>query len=339
MSLSGNLELFPLEEVLRLLARSHQNGCLRVGTSNAGRIYMEDGALTFATVEADEAIREQVVASGLATEDSLNRLDVGEGSLTDALAPGVSGSALTELIREHSIESLYRIRRPSAGNFEFSVDARPRYRTGLSFDIESLIAESDRRATEWADIETVVPDLSTPWRMIPEIEEDSVTLSDTAWRFLAALEGACSVERLASRLGLTRFQTARHMAELSRARLVEPTVSQPVDEPAPVSAPVIETPPPVEESDRSWWEEGNAPKADRAEQTDEEVSEPVPASVGEAGFLQDEEPDDSFLETVFSELEKTEQSEEAEEEDDDDQGFGLLRRRGLGSAFRELADS
>lgn len=334
MSLSGNLELFPLEEVLRLLARSRQDGCLRVQNSDAGRIYMEGGALSFATVEGEDAIREQVQAAGLATEEALSRLEVSDGSLTEALAPGISSSALTELVREHSVESLYRIRRSGEGHFEFVADARPRYRTGQSFDIETLVAESDRRAAEWADIQTVVPDLSTTWRMVREIDEESVTLSDTAWRFLAALEGACSVENLAGRLGLTTFQTARHMAELSRAKLVEPvTVSEPQPVDFETETPAFESAQPVEDPDRSWWNEENEPT--------EEAPTPI------AGFdaaddlgseTEDIETDDSFLETVFSELEKSEQAD-ASDVGEDDQGFGLLRRRGLGSAFRELADS
>ena len=58
------------------------------------------------------------------------------------------------------------------------------------------------------------------------------------------------------------------------------------------------------------------------------------------------EPEGSFLENVFGELDETaaEAAEEAtpEKSDDSDEGdggFGLLRRRGLGAAFRELADS
>lgn len=347
MSLSGKLEIFPLEEVLRLLARSQQDGCLRVEGSGAGRIYIEGGFLTYATVEGDDATRDHLLASGIATEEGLSRLDVSRGSLIEALAPSTAGSALTELIREQCVESVYRIRRPGSGHFEFLIDSHPRYATGQAFDVETVIAESERRAAEWADIETVVPDLSTAWRMIPEIDEESVNLSDTAWRFLAAMEGACSVDELAGRLGLTTFQTARRMAELSRARLVERLVvperprstfesgqvevaPQPVVEPEPFEEPT-ESPAPTEpavapalEPDRSWWGEEN----------DDELLEPDESSTE----LEEKGPDGSFLETVFGELEKSEEPSE-DDEDSEDGGFGLLRRRGLGAAFRELADS
>jgi ABC-type cobalt transport system substrate-binding protein len=356
MSLSGKLEIFPLEEVLRLLARSHQNGCLRVEGAGSGRVYMEGGSLTYATVEGDEAIRDHLLASGIASEDGLSRLDVSRGTLTEALAPSAASSALTDLIREQCVESIYRIQRPQSGHFEFLIDSRPRYATGQAFDVEMVIAEAERRAADWADIETVVPDLSTPWHMVPEIDEDSVNLSDSAWRFLAAMEGSCSVYDLAGRLGLTTFQTARRMAELSRARLVEAvavpeaprstyessyvgsiesvqhaiTEPEPEQEPAyePAYEPAAETEPVSEvdsQADRSWW----------GEATEDEVEEP-------AEPREDEPADGSFLETVFGELEKTEEASDDDDDDDDDPedgGFGLLRRRGLGAAFRELADS
>lgn len=381
MSLSGKLEVFPLEEVLRLLARSHQSGCLRVEGPGAGRIYLDGGSMTYAAVESDEALRAHLLAAGVVSESGLSQVDLSNGSLTEALAPGASSSALSDVIREQCVESVYRIRRPLAGPFSFTVDSRPRYATGQSYDIEMVISEADRRATEWADIEEVVAELTTEWRMAPEIEEESVKLSDVAWRFLAALEGSSSVRTLAQRLGLTDFQAARRMAELSRARLAEPVVST---EPAPAvqyeyeSAPAteetvgwgepvaaatayppaevsetIEAPEAVEAAqapDSSWWNEPETaqPATDvPAEAAPEAAFEASPQANPEGAGAG--EPDSSFLESVFGELEttseETAEAEESEKDSDDDDhsdgegGFGLLRRRGLGAAFRELADS
>lgn len=355
MSLSGKLEIFPLEEVLRLLARSHQSGCLRVEGQGAGRIYLEGGSMTYAAIDPDEALRSHLVAAGLVTESSLGGIDLSNGSLVEALAPGASTSGLGDVIREQCVESVYRIRRPQGGPFSFTVDTRPRYATGQSYDIEMVISEADRRAVEWTDIEEAVPELSTAWHMVPSIDEESVKLSDTAWRFLAALEGSSSVRDLSQRLGLTDFQAARRMAELSRARLVEPVASgEPVqamteytpmvvDEPATwdessatvpadhiAAAEAVEAPVSAEAGaavDRSWWEHENAD----------------PQTVDAAA-----EGEGTFLESVFGELETEGETEEAAEEKSDDShddsndgegGFGLLRRRGLGAAFRELADS
>lgn len=353
MSLSGKLEIFPLEEVLRLLARSHQSGCLRVEGQGAGRIYLEGGSMTYAAVDPDEALRSHLLAAGVVTETGLSGIDLSNGSLAEALAPNASTSALGDVIREQCVESVYRIRRPQAGPFAFTVDTKPRYSTGQSYDIEMIVSEADRRAVEWADIEEAVPDLSTAWHMVPVIDEESVKLSDTAWRFLAALEGSSSVRDLSQRLGLTDFQAARRMAELSRARLVEPVASGEttyetteytaplvVDEPWEERAAAVETVVSTEEQtvtteaepavDRSWWEQE------------------APVSATEQTVDTAAEGDGSFLEGVFGDLGEEEAesaSDESKDESDDDNdnegegGFGLLRRRGLGAAFRELADS
>ena len=355
MSLSGKLEIFPLEEVLRLLARSHQSGCLRVEGPGAGRIYLEGGSMTYAAVDPDEALRSHLLAAGVVTETGLSGIDLSNGSLAEALAPNASTSALGDVIREQCVESVYRIRRPQAGPFAFTVDTRPRYATGQSYDIEMIVSEADRRAVEWADIEEAVPDLATAWHMVSAIDEESVKLSDTAWRFLAALEGSSSVRELSQRLGLTDFQAARRMAELSRARLVEPVASgettyettdytaplvvdEPWEEPAAAGEPVVsaeeqtvttEAEPAV---DRSWWEQE------------------APASAADKTVDTAAEGDSSFLEGVFGDLGEEEAesaADESKDESDDDNdndnegegGFGLLRRRGLGAAFRELADS
>ena len=58
MSLTGHIDVFPLEEVLRLLARSYKSGCLRVDAPDLhGRVFMNGGSVTFATVGSDEDLR------------------------------------------------------------------------------------------------------------------------------------------------------------------------------------------------------------------------------------------------------------------------------------------
>ena len=361
VSLSGNLDMFPLEEVLRLLSRSRQTGRLRVDGPGAGSVYMEEGSITFAAEDPDETFRRVLVGAGVVTPDDLDQLGHSKSSLTEILAPDVSSSTFDDLVREQCVESLYRIRKPGHGPFTFSVDVKPRYVTGLRYDIEVVVSEADRRAAEWTEVEAVVPDLSTPWRMVRQLDEESVTIGEAAWRFLAGLEGSASVDTVAERLGLTAFQAARRMAELARAHLVEevpvpatPEVpayttydspAEPVFGAVPTAEPDTE-PEPEQPVDRSWWEEetpsfeptfGEAP-------TDEADSahEPEGSDV--------ESGDDTFLEGVFGGLseeapadgadaaEAGDESENADEEEDE-HGFGLLRRRGLGAAFRELADS
>ncbi len=223
MSLTGNLEVFPIEEVLRLLARSRKTGCLRVDSAGQqGRIFIAGGSITFGTTGTDEEVRRQVINAGLVTEEDFRKVDLSGASLSDLLAPGVSSVALTDFVREQVVESLYRVRKAGTGNFDFLIDVASRYPTGQALDAEVAIGEADRRSVEWADIESVVPDLTMRYRMSRELPDDNpVTINSPTWRFLAAVEAGASPNELADKLGLSRFRAAREVASLVRASLLE----------------------------------------------------------------------------------------------------------------------
>lgn len=221
MSLTGNIEIFPLQEVLRLLARSSKNGCLRVESGSVhGRIYLDHGALTLATVHTDSEIIEQLDASGL-VDSSVHRMDANALQLPDHLTDGRDHADLTDFVREHVVESLYRMRKPGVGNFEFHVDATSRFGTGQSFDAEVAVAEADRRASEWADIEETIDDMHRAVRMVRELDQSEVTVNSATWRVLASLDGGASVTDISRHLGMTLFRSAREIAGLMRADLVE----------------------------------------------------------------------------------------------------------------------
>ena len=253
MSLKGHLEVFPLEEVLRLLARSKKSGSLRVDSaSHAGRIFMAGGSISYATVNDDDYLRRQVVNAGLVSESSLSR--GGRAALPELLAEGVKGSALSDFIREEVVESLYRIRKAGSGAFEFHVDMTPLYPTGQSFDTDVAVSEADRRAVEWLEIEKVLSDLATPLRMTHSLpDENDATISPAAWKLLARLESGHSIDDLSTIIGQSRYRAAREIADQMRAGRVELV---PIDAPTPVYEPEQAYAPP------SW----TAP----AEETDDE---------------------------------------------------------------------
>ncbi len=371
MALTGNIEVFPLPEVLRLLARSGKTGCLHIAASSVdGRMYMRDGSITLATVSSDTEFLDQFSSSGLV---EAQRVDTrGEGlNLTDVLSHGSSPEDLSGFIHEHLVEAVYRIRKPGSGNFEFLVDASPRFETGQSFDVESAVVDADRRAADWADIEQTISDMNLPVRMVRSLREPEVSISAPTWRVLAALEGGASVSEIARMLGTTQFKTAREIAGLMRSSLIEPvpvstsTYSSPSafqapSEPAPqipadwsqdtpqtdmtepeaVPSPWETTADP--EADQSWdtqpWSEAvreeTQPSTEPEADPDGESTEPIRGGWwAEAMATEDPVVDtDEFLESVFS------QAEGAEEEET---GFsmGLLRRRRMGPVSREITDS
>lgn len=393
MSLTGNLEIFPMPEVLRLLSRSKKTGCLRVDNGALdGRVYLDGGAICFANTEDDDRVRRALVNAGLLTEDELRAIAGTDTPLTETLAEGVDPSVVTDFVRELVVESLYRIRKPGVGAFEFAVDQAPVFRTGQQFDTEVAVAESDRRAAEWADVLSVISDLDAPVRMVRSLPDDnSVTIAAPTWEVLASLEGGTSTRDLAGRTGLSEFRAARELSGLIRSELVE-IVPERVSGDDGYRPPVIERTPIVEgvededpvatesEGDHAAWAEAEDVVEDESpdrpagdwfahaagdsrwddggstfETSDDEKSEETDESPADGGWwatavdspektsAEDSADDtDSFLESVFSQLnDVSEESEEAEgDEDDDETGFsmGLLRRRRMGTAARDLTN-
>jgi len=232
MSLTGHLDVFPLEEVLRLLARSYKSGCLRVDSPDLhGRVYLNNGSLALATVASDEDLRRQLIGSELVGEEALRSAEVSGRSLNDVASDIGGNHVLADFFREEVVESLYRIRKPGRGQFVFNVDVAPRYRADTAFDVELCVSEADRRAAEWADIESVIPSLDLALRITPEAPNgEPVTLAPNTWRLVAGFEGSATVRSLADRLGTPRFRVAKDLTALVRSGLVEAVAT-----PAPVA--------------------------------------------------------------------------------------------------------
>lgn len=236
MSLTGHIDVFPLEEVLRLLARSYKTGCLRVDAADLhGRIFLSGGSLTFATVGTDEDTRRQLLASKAASDEAIRAAEVGGRSLGDN-----DHGAVGDYFKEEVVESLYRIRKPGKGQFVFNVDVAPRYRSESTFDVELCVAEADRRAAEWADIESVINNIEQSLRIVAEApHNEPVTLAPNTWKLVANFDGVSSVRAMADRLGSSRFRVAKDLAALVRGGLVETVAAEsPTRYETPRSTPV-----------------------------------------------------------------------------------------------------
>jgi len=237
MSLTGHLDVFPLEEVLRLLARSYKSGCLRVDSPDLhGRVYLNNGSLALVTVGSDEDLRRQLIASKLVGEDALRSAEIGGKSLNDVASDNGGHQLLDDFFREEVVESLYRIRKPGRGQFVFNVDVAPRYRADTAFDVELCVSEADRRAAEWSDIESVIPNIDLALRISSEAPNgEPVTLAPNTWRLVAGFEGPGTVRSLSDRLGLSRFRVAKDLTALVRSGLVETATAAVEPEPVAVA--------------------------------------------------------------------------------------------------------
>jgi hypothetical protein len=263
------------------------------------------------------------VNSRIVSEDAIRAAEVGGRSLADSGAP----SGLADFFREEVVESLYRIRKPGRGQFVFNVDVTPRYRSEQAFDVEMCISEADRRSVEWADIESVISTIDESLRVVADApNNEPVTLAPNTWKLVANFEGVSSVRGLADRLGTSRFRTAKDLAALVRAGLVE-TVRAPEPAPAPpapsysyagyetsLPSETAEEPEPAyqdayaeaeperpepKEADfnKSWWSE--AVPAEASDATEEDTE---PTEGGDEETAETPTGSDSFLDRVFSQL-------------------------------------
>lgn len=223
MSLAGQIEAFPIPEILRLLARSQKSGCLRIETSGAqGKLYLDGGVITYGTTRQDESLGEDMIAAGLVEEQAWLEVERRERAIVEVLADSRSEEDLGRFMTELVIDVVFRLQRLGDGEFEFEDGVAPRYETGQLVDVEAVLAETEVRVNQWQDIEEVIPGVSFRLRMAPELTGNrDVTLTDEAWRLLAALEGFASIADVAERTGTTDFQVGKVLADLVREGLVE----------------------------------------------------------------------------------------------------------------------
>lgn len=372
MFLSGNLSFVPIDEILRLLTRSRQEGSVDVtGNGLRGRVFVGKGGIDLATTSENSDLHRHLVNCGYTDEKALDRITTGETTLA---AVAESNVALIELLREMTVESLYQIA-DRGGDFQVHEGHTTPYASPKTFDLEALLQDAEERGREWAKVSELVPDLHREivfQRDLGDREEVTVKLDD--WKVLSEIANGASVTDIADRLGTTQFWTARVAARLVNTGLVvqtEPTEadhedvtgftgpsadgpapapeytehqpepaqpeSRPEPEPVAATPSTAETPPAVGEEDvdpnESWWEEPEEEKS-----VDETPESPAVESSDDSDVEEDTE---AFLEKVFSELETSgpEAAESDTSESEAEEGYGLLRRRRMGSLRDFSSDS
>lgn len=223
MSLTGALEAFPLPEVLRLLARSSKSGALRIEAADLqGRLYLEDGFLTFATTRHEEDLAADLVTAGLIDSQDWVLVERREKNVAEVLSESATEQQLTTLLADQIADVIFRLTRRIDGDFEFSDSVGPRYNTGVRIDVDWCIAEAEERNIRWTEIESVIPAITFHLRMVPDLTDRAeVSLPATTWQILAALHGEGSIEEVARRLGMTDFAVGQVMAGLVRDGLLE----------------------------------------------------------------------------------------------------------------------
>lgn len=206
------------------------------------------------------------------------------------------------------VDAVFELLRLESGKFSFDAD-----KTAPSPSepeaIQPLLDEAQSRLREWRSIEAVVPSLGHGVRLLPEVNEGTVTVTADQWRALVGVATSPTVQSVVERLGVGEFETCRTLKGLVEAGLVtvearaaapasppSPAVAEvPAPTPAPApAAPPVEAPgkPKIqaltstaaasEAEPTTTPEPGHAPEPPKAEKAE---PEPQPENQGEADEL------------------------------------------------------
>ena len=286
MALSGNLGFVPLDEVLRLLLRSDQRGSVEVrGEDIRGRVFVGKKGIALATTAEDRDLHKHLVNSGYVDDVFLRKVVSGESSFSDLLE---RETAITDLLREITIESLYHLGVKGA-TFEVTEGAVTAYGSPRPFELEAALDDSRRRADEWASVHETIADLDATIRMNRDAgDQEEIKLNREAWRLLCELGSGASIAAIAERLGTTEFWIAKVAADMTERQLLvlgEGWSEEPATEPA---QPVIIDEPAIQAD--SWWVE---PQDDASAEIEADVAaEPVFEVTAPEAF--EEAPADTF---------------------------------------------
>ena len=307
VALSGNLDFVPLDEVLRLLTRSEQQGAVNVqGERVQGRIFISKRGVGLATTADDQTLRAHLINSGYVDHDILTNVEAGEASLaplTEEADGGIIG-----LLREMTIDSLFQLQSHGA-SFEVTEGTSSVYVSPNAFELEAVLEDARKRSDEWSEVSRVVADLNSLIRMNRDIgDRETVKISKSAWKLLSEMGSGASVYTLAGRLGTTEFWTAQVAADMAERGLLIIGGDAPVREEVTVTTvEPVQYHEPVQEDETAHHDE-----ADQAEEdVEDDALDPVEVANADESWWQ--EPDSNQPAGVSEDSDWDHETEEIEE--------------------------
>jgi hypothetical protein len=150
-ALQGNLDAFPLEDVMRFLSDAERTGVLRVEAgSYTGRVFFAGGRITFATTRSGDG--SVAALRGFSTVPDRDR----RGRNPQGRWP----RAARPLILQQVVEVLVRLQRAGRGRFWFieGVETKAYGSEEVQrIDVEEALAAALERRREWDAIKELVP--------------------------------------------------------------------------------------------------------------------------------------------------------------------------------------
>jgi len=167
VGLQGTLDTFSLAEILGLVERARHTGALIVESPDGhGTLYTASGRFC-----AGEA------ADYSGPVDDRHALDV------------------------RLIDVCFHLMRFESGSFEFTANAAPPWTAERATDIAPIVETVEHIVRAWPAVEAVLPSFDVRPDLADELPEESLTLSRTAFKIVALIDGHRTVRQIAREAG------------------------------------------------------------------------------------------------------------------------------------------
>jgi CheY-like chemotaxis protein len=235
ISLSGDLSLFPLPDILQLISMQKRTGRLWIGTEeNQAETFFEDGRVVFAALEHKPP--EDLFGRLLMESSKINAAQL-RHALADSEKSGVplgqllirgnliAAAELLGVVRTQTQRTVYRTLGWKSGRFAFSREPLPAVfaGTGLSLGVDDLILEGVRRIDEWQVISQKLPSLNIILtRLISNADEmGKINLNPSEVKVLLLVDAKRDIKAIIRDSGMGDFEVCKILYVLMSTNLLK----------------------------------------------------------------------------------------------------------------------
>lgn len=243
MALHGNLKDYPITQLLNLVNLSHRTGTLVVkGGKETAWLAFENGKLAFAQVGKDDGILSRILYQNHRINDSIYHYLEKFGNEANDKEVGlylISGGYLkrdeiTALLQKHYFHKVSQLFSWQEGSFWFNQDEEtPEDKISIHANLEDLIVEGSRKASQGQAVMEEVPDLDVYLKFPdrPRAEIKNISLNKEEWRVISFINPKNTIRQIAQAAGLDDSNIRRIVFGLLQASLVEVVPAGPQSKP------------------------------------------------------------------------------------------------------------
>lgn len=241
MALKGNLRDFSLADIFQLIALSRKTGMLNIVRSeDSGHVCFQDGLVSYVKMSwRSDTFIERLIRSGKVKEQNVSRVletqkTAAKGQALNRVLVDeklIEAESLEKFFSEQIISGIFELFTWEEGDFNFdSGKTTPEENLGLTVDVQTIVAEVNKRLEEWNKIKKKIPSSDLIFVMSPAPGDGNleISLKPREWKLLCFLNGVRDIRTLGSDLGLSEFEVAKLLYGMLSVGLVE-MIEQPLE--------------------------------------------------------------------------------------------------------------